>query len=132
MTSRFRFCSLPYGFSCRWNYRRIAVNIGFTIECRHGDDLSGFPIEEARIQPVLPVTLAGTTAATIRMGIAAGINLAGLLVLLFLIGLYVPGSLSLLDALVVNLYSYAPATAVAASSLVAGTCRLLPRPVCLD
>ncbi|KAK5652066.1 hypothetical protein OQA88_10842 [Cercophora sp. LCS_1] len=123
-------CFLPYGLGCcsaavfqgyvlDWNYRRIAKKIGFAIDYKRGDDLSNFPIEKARIQPVVPVLLLGVVS-TIAYGwvLQAETHLAGPLVLLYVIGLCVTGSFSILNTLVVDLYPEAPATAMAANNLV--------------
>ncbi|KAK3323390.1 major facilitator superfamily domain-containing protein [Cercophora scortea] len=123
-------CYLPFGLGCcgavalqgrilDWNYRRTARKIGFTIDYRRGDDLSKFPIEKARIQPVVPMLAVGV-AATIAYGwvLQAETNLAGPLVLVFIIGLCVSGSFSVLNTLIVDLYPDAPATAMAANNLV--------------
>ncbi|KAK3943259.1 putative transporter AQR1 [Diplogelasinospora grovesii] len=123
-------CYLPYGVGCciaaiiqgyvlDWNYRRVAHSIGFTIDYRRGDDLSKFPIEKARIQPVAPIAAIGVLA-TICYGwvLQHETHLAGPLVLLFVIGLCVTGSFSILNTLIVDLYPEAPATAVAANNLV--------------
>ncbi|KAL2189318.1 MFS general substrate transporter [Thermothelomyces heterothallicus CBS 203.75] len=123
-------CYLPYGLGCCLaailqgyvldaNYRRIARSIGFTIDYKRGDDLRNFPIEKARILPVYPVLSAGI-AAVIAYGwvLQAETNLAGPLVLLFVVGLCVTGSFSILNTLIVDLYPEAPATAVAANNLV--------------
>ncbi len=123
-------CYLPYGLGCcaaavmqgyilDSNYRRIAHSIGFTIDLKRGDDLREFPIEKARIMPVYPILSTGI-AAVICYGwvLQAETNLAGPLVLLFVIGLCVTGSFSILNTLLVDLYPEAPATAVAANNLV--------------
>jgi MFS family permease len=123
-------CYLPYGTGCcvaaiaqgyilDFNYRRIARKIGFTIDYKRGDDLREFPIERARLMPVYPILSAGI-AAVICYGwvLQAELNLAGPLVLLFVIGLCVTGSFSILNTLIVDLYPEAPATAVAANNLV--------------
>jgi len=123
-------CYLPYGLGCcvaavlqgyilDANYRRIARKIGFTIDYKRGDDLREFPIEEARIMPVYPLLSAGV-AAVICYGwvLQAETNLAGPLVLLFVVGFSVTGSFSILNILIVDLFPEAPATAVAANNLV--------------
>ena len=123
-------CFLPYGLGCcaaavvqgyvlDWNYRRIAHKIGFAIDYRRGDDLSQFPIEKARIQPVYPFLIVGI-GSVIAYGwvLQAETHLAGPLVLLFVVGLCITGSFSILNTLVVDLYPYAPATAIAANNLV--------------
>lgn len=122
-------CYLPYGMGCciasvaqgyilDWNFRRIARKIGFTIDMRRGNDLSKFPIEKARIQPVYFSVTIGVMA-TICYGwvLQAETNLAGPLVLVFLIGLCITGSFSTLSTLIVDLYPERPATAIAANNL---------------
>ncbi|EGS21294.1 uncharacterized protein CTHT_0031480 [Thermochaetoides thermophila DSM 1495] len=123
-------CYLPYGFGCcvaaivqgyilDYNYRRIARKIGFTIDYKRGDDLSKFPIEKARLMPVYPILSAGIIAVICYGWVLQfETNLAGPLVLLFVVGLCVTGSFSILNTLVVDLYPEAPATAVAANNLV--------------
>ncbi|KAK4097399.1 MFS general substrate transporter, partial [Parathielavia hyrcaniae] len=123
-------CYLPYGLGCCLaaimqgylldsNYRRVARNIGFTIDYKRGDDLRSFPIEKARLLPVYPILATGI-AAVICYGwvLQAETNLAGPLVLLFVVGLCVTGSFGILNTLLVDLYPEAPATAVAANNLV--------------
>lgn len=123
-------CYLPYGLGCclaavlqgyilDTNYRRIARNIGFTIDYKRGDDLRNFPIEKARLFPVFPMLFTGI-AAVICYGwvLNAGTALPGPLVLLFVIGLCVTGSFGILNTLLVDLYPEAPATAIAANNLV--------------
>jgi len=123
-------CYLPYGFGCcvaaivqgyilDYNYRRIARKIGFTIDYKRGDDLSKFPIEKARLMPVYPILSAGIIAVICYGWVLQfETNLAGPLVLLFVVGLCVTGSFSILNTLIVDLYPEAPATAVAANNLV--------------
>ncbi|KAF4966235.1 hypothetical protein FZEAL_10675 [Fusarium zealandicum] len=123
-------CYLPYGFGCAgavvaqgyvldWNYRRIAKKIGFTIDRRRGDDLGKFPIESARIQPLYPTLLLGI-GALIGYGWALQVetSVAVPLVLVFLIGMLIPTSFSVLNTLIVDLNPQAPATATAANNLV--------------
>ena len=121
---------LPYGFGCcvasvaqgyllDWNYRRIARKIGFTIDYKRGDDLRKFPIELARIQPAVPIIAVGILA-TICYGWVLDFetNLAVPLAMLFIVGLCVTGSFSILNTLLVDVYPQAPATAVAANNFV--------------
>lgn len=123
-------CYLPYGLGCcvaaisqgyilDYNYRRIARKIGFTIDYKRGDDLRAFPIERARLLPVFPILSTGI-AAVICYGwvLHAETSLAGPLVLLFVVGLCVTGSFSILNTLIVDLNPGKPATAVAANNLV--------------
>ena len=123
-------CYLPYGIgSCvavigqgyilDWNYRRMAKKLGMVISRRRGDDLSNFPIEAARIQPIYPTITLGV-AALIGYGwtLQVETSVAAPLVLVFFIGLLVPTSFNVLNTLIVDLYPQAPATATAANNLV--------------
>ncbi|KAF5022251.1 hypothetical protein F66182_5690 [Fusarium sp. NRRL 66182] len=123
-------CYLPYGFGCAvavlgqgyvldWNYRRIAKKIGFTIDRKRGDDLRNFPIESARIQPVYPTLLLGVASLTAYgWALQVETSVAVPLVLVFLIGMFVPTSFSVVNTLIVDLNPKAPATATAANNLV--------------
>lgn len=123
-------CYLPYGFGCAgavfaqgyvldWNYRRIAKKIGFTIDRKRGDNLGQFPIESARIQPLYPTLFLGI-AVLIGYGWALEYEapVAVPLVLVFLIGMFIPTSFSVLNTLIVDLHPQAPATATASNNLV--------------
>ncbi|GKU05391.1 quinidine resistance protein 1 [Fusarium langsethiae] len=123
-------CYLPYGFGCAfavvaqgrvldWNYRRIAKKIGFTIDRKRGNDLAKFPIETARIQAIYPILLAGiVTLIGYGWALQVETSVAVPLVLVFLIGMFVPTSFSVLNTLIVDLNPNAPATATAANNLV--------------
>ncbi|KAK1780173.1 MFS general substrate transporter [Copromyces sp. CBS 386.78] len=127
-------CYLPYGIGCTvaavvqgrildWNYRRLAKKMGMTIDYKRGDDLSKFPIEKARLQPVIPILGLGVLATIgYAWALETTTHVAGPLVLLFVVGLCVTGSFSLVNTLVVDLYPEAPATAVAATNLVRCLC----------
>lgn len=127
-------CYLPYGIGCTvaavvngrildWNYRRLAKKMGMTIDYKRGDDLSKFPIEKARLQPVIPILGVGVIATIgYAWALETTTHVAGPLVLLFVVGLCVTGSFSLVNTLVVDLYPEAPATAVAATNLVRCLC----------
>lgn len=123
-------CYLPYGAGCfiaaisqgymlDWNYRRVARRIGFTVDRRRGDDLSNFPIEEARIQPLYVFVTAGLVAM-ILYGWVLELrpSVAAPLCLHFAIGLCITGSFGILNTLIVDLSPEAPATAVAANNFV--------------
>ncbi|KIN00253.1 hypothetical protein OIDMADRAFT_104211 [Oidiodendron maius Zn] len=122
-------CYLPFGIGCGIasftnghmldrNYRKIAQQIGFTIDRKRGDDLRHFPIEKARLQLIWPLLVSGL-ACYISYGWALDKNapLPATLVLLFLIGLLVNGSFNILSTLIVDLYPQSPSTATAANNL---------------
>ncbi|KAF6832433.1 Quinidine resistance protein 2-like protein 3 [Colletotrichum musicola] len=127
---RLGLCYLPYGAGCcaaslgqgyvlDWNYRRIARKVGFVIDRRRGDDLSKFPIERARLQPVYPAVAVGLVAtAAYGWVLQAETSVAVPLVLQAFIGLTITGSFSIMNTLIVDLYPDAPATATAANNLI--------------
>lgn len=123
-------CYLPFGVGAclatwlngkllDWNYRRIAGEIGFTIDRQSGDDLRPFPIERARIQIIWPMVAIGL-AAILSYGWALEYeaNIAIPLLLQFLVGFCLNGVFNVLSILLVDLYPTAPATATAANNLV--------------
>ncbi|PHH87449.1 hypothetical protein CDD83_8859 [Cordyceps sp. RAO-2017] len=123
-------CYLPYGIGCclaslgqgyivDWNYRRMASKLGVSLYRKSDEDLISFPVESARIQLVYPALLVGA-AALIGWGwtLQVETNVAAPLVLLFIIGMLVPTSFSVLNTLIVDLNPHAPATAAAANNLV--------------
>lgn len=124
------FCYLPYGCGCciasflngvmlDRNYKRVAKQIGFTIDKKRGDDLRDFPIEQARIGIIWPMLSLGL-ACILCYGwvLEQNANLAAPLVLTFFIGLFVNGAFNILGVLLVDLYPESPATATAANNLV--------------
>lgn len=123
-------CYLPYGAGCfaaaigqgymlDWNYRRVARNIGFSIDKKRGDDLSKFPIEKARIQPLYLFVSVGLVAMILYGWILElRTSVAAPLCLHFVIGLCITGSFGILNTLIVDLSPEAPATAVAANNFV--------------
>jgi MFS family permease len=123
-------CYLPFGCGCAIasfingkmldrNYKRVAKQIGFTINRKRGDDLRDFPIERARIEIIWPMLSIGL-AAILCYGWVLEKNapLAAPLVLTFLIGFCVNGAFNILSTLLVDLYPQSPATATAANNLV--------------
>jgi multidrug resistance protein len=123
-------CYLPFGVGCALasfingkmldrNYKRVANQIGFAINRKHGDDLRHFPIERARLELIWPLLSFGL-ACYLCYGwvLEKNANLAAPLILQFLIGLTVNGSFNILSTLVVDLYPQSPSTATAANNLV--------------
>lgn len=123
-------CYLPYGCGCALaslangrildrNYKKIARQIGFTIDRKRGDDLRVFPIERARLEVIWPLLGCGI-ACVLCYGwvLEKNAKLPAPLILLFLIGLCLNGSFNILSTLVVDLYPQSPSTATAANNLV--------------
>jgi MFS family permease len=91
-------CYLPFGCGCALasfingrmldrNYKRVAKQIGFTIDRKRGDDLRHFPIERARLEIIWPLLGFGL-ACVLCYGwvLEKNANLAAPLVLQFFIG----------------------------------------------
>jgi MFS family permease len=123
-------CYIPFGVGCALasyvngkmldrNYKRIAKQIGFSIDRKRGDDLRHFPIERARLEIIWPLLATGL-ACILCYGWALerNANLAAPLVLTFFIGLCVNGAFNILGTLIVDLYPQSPSTATAANNLV--------------
>ncbi|KAK0388489.1 hypothetical protein NLU13_4733 [Sarocladium strictum] len=123
-------CYLPYGAGCcvatvaqgyivDWNFARIAKKMGRAIDRRKGVDLSGFPIESVRIQPIYPaLTLGSAVVSGYGWCLQAEVTVAAPLVLLFFVGMFVTSSFSVLGTLMVDIYPKSPATATSALNLV--------------
>lgn len=101
------------------NYRRTARRLGFPIDRKRGDDLRNFPIERARLMPVLPLITLGILAY-IPYGwvLEQHTSLAVPLVLQFIMGFCLTASNNTLNTLLVDLFPDRPATASAACNLV--------------
>ncbi|KAF7869905.1 hypothetical protein EAF04_004689 [Stromatinia cepivora] len=123
-------CYLPFGCGCALasiingkmldrNYKKIARNIGFSIDRKRGDNLRHFPIERARLEIIWPLLTVGL-ACYLCYGwvLEKNANLAAPLILQFLLGLCINGSFNILSTLVVDLYPQSPSTATAANNLV--------------
>jgi MFS family permease len=123
-------CYIPFGCGCALasfvngrmldrNYKKVARQVGFTIDRKRGDDLRYFPIERARLEIIWPILSLGL-ACVLCYGwvLEKNANLAAPLILQFLIGLCVNGSFNILSTLVVDLYPQSPSTATAANNLV--------------
>lgn len=123
-------CYIPFGVGCALasfangkmldrNYKRVAEQIGFTIDRKRGDDLKNFPIEKARLDLIWPLLGFGLICILCYGWVLEkNVNLAAPLILQFLIGLTVNGSFNILSTLVVDLYPQSPSTATAANNLV--------------
>ncbi|EKD21611.1 uncharacterized protein L3040_004835 [Drepanopeziza brunnea f. sp. 'multigermtubi'] len=123
-------CYIPFGCGCAVasfvngkmldrNYKRVAQKIGFTIDRKHGDDLSKFPIERARLEIIWPILYFGL-ACCLCYGwvLEQNAHLAAPLILQFFMGLCINGSFNILSTLVVDLYPQSPSTATAANNLL--------------
>ncbi|KAH8803275.1 major facilitator superfamily domain-containing protein [Xylogone sp. PMI_703] len=123
-------CYIPFGCGCAMasfingrmldaNYRRVAKEIGFTIDRKRGDDLRHFPIEHARLGIIWTPLFIGL-AAIMCYGwvLQQRVNLAIPLIFHFIIGLCLNGSFNIMATLLIDLYPQSPSTATAANNLV--------------
>ncbi|KAI9837876.1 MAG: hypothetical protein M1837_002696 [Sclerophora amabilis] len=101
------------------NYRRHALRCGLPVEVTRQQDLSGFPIEAARLELSLPMLYLGC-ATFIAYGWVLHFSkpLAGPLILLFVNGFAITGAFNVMSTLLIDIYPESPATAMAASNLV--------------
>ncbi|KAE8453207.1 hypothetical protein EG329_011274 [Mollisiaceae sp. DMI_Dod_QoI] len=123
-------CYIPFGFGSMtaavatgktvdWNFRRIAKQLDYPITRGRQSDLSNFPIEQARIQVVVPLICLGSiTIIAYGWVLHATDSLAGPLVLLYFLGFSISGAFSALSTLMIDLYPKAPGTATAAANWV--------------
>lgn len=123
-------CYIPFGVGCALasyvngkmldrNYKKIALQIGFSIDRKRGDDLRHFPIERARLEIIWPLLAVGLSCMLCYGWVLEkNANLAAPLVLTFFMGLCVNGAFNILGTLIVDLYPQSPSTATAANNLV--------------
>lgn len=102
-----------------WNYARHAKRNGYPITKNRNTDLSGFPIERARVEMGLPCLLLGVLTV-IGYGWIVNFNLsiAGPVVMLFLMGYALIAGFQALNVLMVDLYPSQASSATAASNVV--------------
>ena len=102
-----------------FNYRRLAHKCEFPIDQKRGNDLKGFPLEQARLQVAVPQLAIGTVAILCYGWILeAEPSLAAPLVMHFLMGLLLTGAFNCMSVMLVDYYPLSPATATAANNLV--------------
>lgn len=101
------------------NFHRHAKRLGITIEKNRRTDLTGFPIERARLEVAVP-TIILTTACTIGLGwmLQEQVHLSGPLIMLFFIGFCASASLNCIAALLLDLYFGRAGTVAASNNLL--------------
>ncbi|KAI9829317.1 MAG: hypothetical protein M1819_006380 [Sarea resinae] len=102
-----------------WNYKRHAKRLGLSVIKSRQQDLSNFPIEKARLEVAFPLLFLGA-ASIITYGwvLHFPANLAGPIILLFIIGYAMIAGFNCMTILMVDIYPGRPATATAANNLV--------------
>ncbi|CRL24458.1 Sucrose/H+ symporter, plant [Penicillium camemberti] len=102
-----------------WNYRRIRRNAGQTVHKNQKQDIIEFPIEQARLQIGLPMTvLAALSIVVYGVLIPLQPPLLIALIVVFVICFCITAAYNVMNILIVDLYYETPATAMAANNLV--------------
>ncbi|KAL9471055.1 hypothetical protein ACSS6W_008996 [Trichoderma asperelloides] len=101
------------------NFKRHATRLGITVEKNRHTDLAGFPIERARLEVALPTILLGS-ACIVGFGwtLHYKTNLAGPLILLFVIAFCLSASLNCVACLMLDLYPGKAGTVSASNNLL--------------
>jgi hypothetical protein len=101
------------------NFHRHAKRLGITVEKNRRTDLTGFPIERARLEVAVP-TIVLTTACTIAFGwmLNERVHISGPLIMLFFVGFCASASLNCIAALQLDLYVGRAGTVAAANNLL--------------
>jgi MFS family permease len=102
-----------------WNFRRYAKRLNIPVVKNRRTKLDNFPIERCRLEISLPLFVVGA-AAIIAYGwtMQEKINLAGPIIMLFLIGWSLAACFQVLNVLLVDIYPGKGATVTAAVNLV--------------
>jgi multidrug resistance protein len=100
-----------------YNYRRIARDLDFPVVKNRHTDLRNFPVEKARLQMAFPM-LAAAASAMIAFGWCLEVTapIAGLIVLLFFLGLSLTTAFNTIATLIIDLFPETAATAMAANN----------------
>ncbi|CEJ57865.1 Putative Citrate synthase [Penicillium brasilianum] len=102
-----------------WNYRRIGIKEGISLEKDHKHHLLSFPIEKARLQIGIPmIVLAGAAIAVYGSFLAYGFPFWAVLLMVFISCFCITAAYNIMNVLIVDLYYTTPATAMAANNLV--------------
>ncbi|KAI7779539.1 hypothetical protein LA080_000728 [Diaporthe eres] len=101
------------------NFHRHARRLGITVEKNRRTDLTGFPIERARLEVAIP-TIILTTACTIAFGwmLQESVHVSGPIIMLFCIGFCASASLNCIAALLLDLYVGRAGTVTASNNLL--------------
>ncbi|KAJ5766012.1 uncharacterized protein N7511_003628 [Penicillium nucicola] len=102
-----------------WNYRRTRCQAGLTVHKNQKEDMLGFPIEQARLQIGLPMTILASVFI-VAYGVLLPLNppLSISLSIIFAICYCITAAYSVMNALIVDLYYDRPATVMAANNFV--------------
>ncbi|KAF1979081.1 MFS general substrate transporter [Bimuria novae-zelandiae CBS 107.79] len=101
------------------NFHRHAKRLGVIIEKNKRTDLTGFPIERARLEVAVP-TIVLTTGCGIGFGwmLEKEVHLSGPLIMLFCVGFCASASLNCIATLLIDIYPGRAGTVAAANNLL--------------
>ncbi|KAF9893653.1 hypothetical protein FE257_010965 [Aspergillus nanangensis] len=107
------------GILLDWNYQRIRKNAGLSTSRSHKQDHTDFPVERARLQIGLPMTILSAVMVFLY-GVLVDHSppLWIALILVFAVSLCITAAYNVMNILLVDLYYDTPATAMAANNLV--------------
>lgn len=112
------FAIFTQGRMADYNYRRYAKRLGFPVIRTKQQDLTDFPIERARLEIALPMLLIEAAAIIAYAWVTNfATNLAGPLILLFVIAYSSCASFSIMSILIVDIYPEKAGQATAANNL---------------
>ena len=116
------FGSVLCGRILDWNFRRVAIDIGVSVDRKRGNELRTFPIERARLEMIwVPVFVASAAIVAWGWTLQARTTLAAPLIVFFVAGFSLSGATGILNTLLVDLYPQSPATVTASFNV----CRCL-------
>ncbi|EEH04469.1 conserved hypothetical protein [Histoplasma capsulatum G186AR] len=111
--------SIANGFLLDYNYSRIARELGVPIVHNRQQDLRHFPVERARLQTMFPLMFV-SVCAIVAFGwvLHFRVSIAAPLVLLFISGAAITGTVNTVSTLLVDLHPGKVATVTASNNLV--------------
>ncbi|QSS62746.1 MFS transporter [Histoplasma capsulatum] len=111
--------SIANGFLLDYNYSRIARELGVPIVRNRQQDLRHFPVERARLQTMFPLMFV-SVCAIVAFGwvLHFRVSIAAPLVLLFISGATITGTVNTVSTLLVDLHPGKVATVTASNNLV--------------
>ena len=101
------------------NFRRHSKRLGITTDANRQTDLTNFPIERARLEVALPTIVLGSGCIIgFAWTLQSRTNLAGPLILLFVIAFCLSASLNCVATLMLDLYPGKAGTVTASNNLL--------------
>ncbi|OJD35229.1 major facilitator superfamily transporter [Diplodia corticola] len=110
--------SLACGRFLDHNFRRVAAKHGITVDRKRASSMRNFPIERARLEIIwAPLVIGSLSTLVWGWVLRAQTSLAAPLVILFIGGAMLSGTMSMLMTLLVDLYPQRASTAMAGLNL---------------